>query len=308
MRPSASSDGEAVLVLDGVTKRFDDFTAVDHLSLVVRAGRVFGLLGPNGAGKTTTIRMIVDITAPDEGAVLFRGQRMGPRLQNRIGYLPEERGLYKRMRVGEQLRFLGELKGMERKEAERTADIWLERLNLAEWKKRKTDELSKGMQQKVQFIATIMHEPELIILDEVFAGLDPINAELLKKIILEFKAKGRAIIFSTHLLEQAEWLCDDICLINRARKVLDGELREIKRAFRRNAVALRAEGAERVLDDQELVARVVSRDEHLEVVLQEGASPQELLRRLVQSGAVVTKFEQIEPSLREIFISKVSES
>jgi len=295
-------------VLDGVTKRFDDFTAVDHLSLVVRAGRVFGLLGPNGAGKTTTIRMIVDITAPDEGAVLFRGQRMGPRLQNRIGYLPEERGLYKRMRVGEQLRFLGELKGMERKEAERTADIWLERLNLAEWKKRKTDELSKGMQQKVQFIATIMHEPELIILDEVFAGLDPINAELLKKIILEFKAKGRAIIFSTHLLEQAEWLCDDICLINRARKVLDGELREIKRAFRRNAVALRAEGAERVLDDQELVARVVSRDEHLEVVLQEGASPQELLRRLVQSGAVVTKFEQIEPSLREIFISKVSES
>lgn len=295
-------------MLDGVTKRFDDFTAVDHLSLVVRAGRVFGLLGPNGAGKTTTIRMIVDITAPDEGAVLFRGQRMGPRLQNRIGYLPEERGLYKRMRVGEQLRFLGELKGMERKEAERTADIWLERLNLAEWKKRKTDELSKGMQQKVQFIATIMHEPELIILDEVFAGLDPINAELLKKIILEFKAKGRAIIFSTHLLEQAEWLCDDICLINRARKVLDGELREIKRAFRRNAVALRAEGAERVLDDQELVARVVSRDEHLEVVLQEGASPQELLRRLVQSGAVVTKFEQIEPSLREIFISKVSES
>lgn len=295
-------------MLDGVTKRFDDFTAVDHLSLVVRAGRVFGLLGPNGAGKTTTIRMIVDITAPDGGAVLFRGQRMGPRLQNRIGYLPEERGLYKRMRVGEQLRFLGELKGMERKEAERTADIWLERLNLAEWKKRKTDELSKGMQQKVQFIATIMHEPELIILDEVFAGLDPINAELLKKIILEFKAKGRAIIFSTHLLEQAEWLCDDICLINRARKVLDGELREIKRAFRRNAVALRAEGAERVLDDQELVARVVSRDEHLEVVLQEGASPQELLRRLVQSGAVVTKFEQIEPSLREIFISKVSES
>lgn len=295
-------------MLDGVTKRFDDFTAVDHLSLVVRAGRVFGLLGPNGAGKTTTIRMIVDITAPDEGAVLFRGQRMGPRLQNRIGYLPEERGLYKRMRVGEQLRFLGELKGMERKEAERTADIWLERLNLAEWKKRKTDELSKGMQQKVQFIATIMHEPELIILDEVFAGLDPINAELLKKIILEFKAKGRAIIFSTHLLEQAEWLCDDICLINRARKVLDGELREIKRAFRRNAVALRAEGAERVLDDHELVARVVSRDEHLEVVLQEGASPQELLRRLVQSGAVVTKFEQIEPSLREIFISKVSES
>lgn len=307
MRPVASADGEAILVLDSVTKRFDDFTAVDRLNLVVRAGRVFGLLGPNGAGKTTTIRMIVNITVPDEGTILFRGQRMGLRLQNRLGYLPEERGLYKKMRVGEQLRFLGELKGMERKEAERAADAWLERLNLAEWKERKTDELSKGMQQKVQFIATIMHEPELIILDEVFAGLDPVNAELLKEIILEFKGKGRAIIFSTHLLEQAEWLCDDICLINRARKVLDGELREIKRAFRRNAVALRAEGAERVLDDAELVARVARRNEHLEVVLQEGASPQELLRRLVQSGAVVTKFEQIEPSLREIFISKVSE-
>ncbi len=307
MRPVASADGEAILVLDSVTKRFNDFTAVDRLNLVVRAGRVFGLLGPNGAGKTTTIRMIVNITVPDEGTILFRGQRMGLRLQNRLGYLPEERGLYKKMRVGEQLRFLGELKGMERKEAERAADAWLERLNLAEWKERKTDELSKGMQQKVQFIATIMHEPELIILDEVFAGLDPVNAELLKEIILEFKGKGRAIIFSTHLLEQAEWLCDDICLINRARKVLDGELREIKRAFRRNAVALRAEGAERVLDDAELVARVARRNEHLEVVLQEGASPQELLRRLVQSGAVVTKFEQIEPSLREIFISKVSE-
>lgn len=307
MRPVASADGEAILVLDSVTKRFNDFTAVDRLNLVVRAGRVFGLLGPNGAGKTTTIRMIVNITVPDEGTILFRGQRMGLRLQNRLGYLPEERGLYKKMRVGEQLRFLGELKGMERKEAERAADAWLERLNLAEWKERKTDELSKGMQQKVQFIATIMHEPELIILDEVFAGLDPVNAELLKEIILEFKGKGRAIIFSTHLLEQAEWLCDDICLINRARKVLDGELREIKRAFRRNAVALRAEGAERVLDDAELVARVARRNEHLEVILQDGASPQELLRRLVQSGAVVTKFEQIEPSLREIFISKVSE-
>ena len=297
---------DSLLVLDRVTKRFDGFTAVDQLSLTVCPGRIFGLLGPNGAGKTTTIRMIVNIIAPDEGQVIFKGRRMTPELQDRIGYLPEERGLYKKMRVGDQLRFFGELKGMTRQAAEKAAGAWLERLQLGEWRNRRADELSKGMQQKVQFIATVMHEPELIILDEVFSGLDPVNAELLKEIILEFKAKGRAIIFSTHLLEQAESLCDDICLINRSRKVLEGELREVKRMFRQNSIALRAEGAGPALEDRELVARVIPRNEHLEVVLQEGASPQELLRRLVQSGAIITKFEQIEPSLREIFIAKVS--
>ncbi len=300
---------DAALVVNGITKRYDEFTAVDDLSLVVRRGRIFGLIGPNGAGKTTTIRMIVGITAPDVGSIELLGRPMNSELQNRIGYLPEERGLYKKMKVGEQLRFFGELKGLSGRAADEAANRWLEKLKLSEWKNKKTDELSKGMQQKIQFIATVMHEPDLLILDEPFSGLDPVKSELLKETVLELKAAGRTIIFSTHLMEQAEKLCDDICLINHARKVLSGSLREVKRSFGRNAVALRYEGeAKGVLDSRDLVASIKSAGDYEEVLLAADADSQELLRRLVASGVRVTKFEQVEPSLHEIFITKVNET
>jgi ABC-2 type transport system ATP-binding protein len=273
----------------------------------VRPGRIFGLLGPNGAGKTTTIRMIVGITEPDEGRVELFGQPVGPAAQNRIGYLPEERGLYKRMKVGEQLRFFGELKGMTARAADAAADRWLARLKLDDRKAARTETLSKGMQQKIQFIATVMHEPDLLILDELFSGLDPVNVELMKEVVLELKAAGRTIIFSTHMMEHAEKLCDDICLINRSRKVLEGTLREVKRGFGAGAVALRAEGADDALRDPALVRAVRPGADFSEVVLAEGTDPQELLRRLLGAGARISKFEQIEPSLRDIFIAQVGE-
>ena len=301
------SEGNATLRLDHVTKAFDDFVAVDNLSLEVFPGKIFGLIGPNGAGKTTTIRMIVNITVPDSGRVELFGQLMNPRLQNRIGYLPEERGLYKKMKVSEQLRFLGELKGMSAGAADKAIDRWLDRLKLARWKNSKTDELSKGMQQKIQFIATVMHDPDLLILDELFSGIDPVNAELMKEVVLGLKASGRTIIFSTHMMEQAERLCDDICLINRSRKILEGSLREVKKGFGRHAVALRAEGIDGLLDDPVLISSVKPYGDHVEVVLAEGADAQQLLERLVAHGARISRFEQIESSLHDIFIAKVDE-
>lgn len=301
-------DTSSTLTLTGVTKRFDEFTAVNNLSLRVRPGRIFGLIGPNGAGKTTTIRMIVNITAPDEGTIELFGQQINPELQDRIGYLPEERGLYKKMKVVDQLRFFGELKNVKGKQADEAIDRWLARVKLAEWKNKKAMELSKGMQQKIQFIAAVMHEPDLMILDEPFSGLDPVNQEVLKEIVLELKAAGKTIIFSTHQMELAERLCDDICMINRSNKVLDGTLREIKRSFGRNAVALRLEGdAQEVLDDPALVAKVEQHSDEMEALLAEGVDAQELLRRLIATGARVTKFELVEPSLNDIFIEKVGE-
>jgi len=299
------SEQKPTLKLDSVTKRFGDFAAVSGLSLTVRAGRVYGLLGPNGAGKTTTIRMIVGITAPDEGTIELFGQRVSPALQNRIGYLPEERGLYKKMKVGDQLRFFAELKNFAGREAEAAVDRWLAKVKLSEWKRKKASELSKGMQQKIQFIAAVLHDPDLLILDEPFSGLDPVNVELLKDLVLELKAAGKTIIFSTHQMEIAERICDDICLINRSRKVLDGRLREIKRGFGRNAVALRCEGGDGVLEDRALVASVVEHSDEVEALLAPGADAQELLRRLLAAGAAVTKFELVEPSLNDIFIEEV---
>ena len=297
----------STLTLKGVTKRFDEFTAVHDLSLQVRPGRIFGLIGPNGAGKTTTIRMIVNITAPDEGTIELFGQPMSAELQDRIGYLPEERGLYKKMKVIEQLRFFGELKNVKGKEAEDSIDRWLERVKLTDWKAKKASELSKGMQQKVQFIAAVMHDPDLMILDEPFSGLDPVAQELLREIVLELKAAGKTIIFSTHQMELAERICDDICMINRSRKVLDGSLRDIKRSFGRNSVALRVEGGEAVLEDKSLVAKVEQHSDEVEALLAEGADAQTLLKRLIASGAQVSKFELVEPSLNDIFIAKVGE-
>ena len=294
--------------IDHINKSFGEFAAVSDLSLAVYPGRVFGLLGPNGAGKTTTIRMIVNITAPDSGRIEVFGRQITQELQDRIGYLPEERGLYRKMKVGDQLRFFAALKNINGKEADLRVDHWLARLKLTEWKNRKASELSKGMQQKVQFTTAIIHEPELLILDEPFSGLDPVNVELLKEIILEQRAAGKTIILSTHQMELAEKVCDDICLLNRSRKVLDGSIREVKRAFSRNAVALRLEGGDGVLDDRSVVRKVERHSDGVEVLLAEGTNAQALLQRLIAAGAKIERFELIEPSLNNIFIEKVSEA
>jgi ABC-2 type transport system ATP-binding protein len=298
----------ATVVLRNVTKRFGEFTAVSDLSLEVSAGRIFGLLGPNGAGKTTTIRMIVNIFAPDSGEVKLFGKPISPATQDRIGYLPEERGLYKKMKVGDQLRFFAELKSISGREADARIDRWLARLKLSEWKAKKSSELSKGMQQKVQFITTVLHEPDLLILDEPFSGLDPVNVDLLKEIVLELKQAGKTIIFSTHQMEVAEKICDDICLINRSRKILEGSIREVKRASSRNAVGLRLEGGADVLADRSLVKSIERHSDGVEVLLAEEAIAQDLLKKLIDDGARIERFEMIEPSLNNIFIEKVSET
>ena len=299
---------DPTLKVRNVTKQFDDFVAVDSLSLEVFPGRIYGLLGPNGAGKTTTIRMVVNITAPDSGTVELFGQTMNPDLQNRVGYLPEERGLYKKMKIVDQLRFFGELKGLRAGDALSRINEWLRRVKLTEWRDKKTSDLSKGMQQKVQFVAAVLHDPELIILDEPFSGLDPVNAELLTELVLDLKSQGKAIIFSTHQMEIAERICDDICLINRSKKVLSGTLREVKRGFGKNAVSLRVEGGDNILQSEPYASRLNPLSDGVEVGVDDSESAQELLRRLIESGATVSKFELIEPSLKEIFISKVAEA
>jgi ABC-2 type transport system ATP-binding protein len=301
-------DPKPTLVLEHVTKRYGEFTAVDDLSLQVRPGRVFGLIGPNGAGKTTTIRMIVNIIVPDSGRIELFGQQMTTEFQDRIGYLPEERGLYKKMKIGEQLRFFAELKGLRGKQADERIDNWLRKLQLSDWKEKRTKELSKGMQQKVQFITAMIHNPDLVILDEPFSGLDPVNVDLMKETILEQKAAGKTIILSTHQMEIAEKLCDDVCMINRAQKVLDGRLREIRRSFSRNAVALQFDGGDGLLNDPALVASISQNGDDFEILLAPGANPQTLLQRLVDAGTSVTRFELVEPSLHDIFIEKVREA
>jgi ABC-2 type transport system ATP-binding protein len=299
------NEQNATLRVENVTKRFGEFTAVSDISFDVRAGRVFGFLGPNGAGKTTTIRMIVGITAPDEGKIELFGQKVTSELQDRIGYLPEERGLYKKMKIFEQLRYFAALKNVPQKEADRRMDFWLERMKLAEWKKKKAADLSKGMQQKIQFISTLLHEPDLLILDEPFSGLDPVNVEVLLDVVAELKSSGKTIIFSTHLMETAERLCDDIILINKSKKVIGGTLREVKESFGRNLIALRATGGEQVLHDETLIEKITEHADEKEILLKEAADAQELLTKLIAAGARISKFEKVEPSLNDIFIEKV---
>ncbi len=299
------TDSNITLRADGVTKRFGDFLAVEDLSFEVRSGRVFGFLGPNGAGKTTTIRMIVGITVPDEGSVELFGERMNSGLQNRIGYLPEERGLYKKMKVSDQLKYFAALKGVGSSEADKRIDFWLDRMNLSEWKAKKTTDLSKGMQQKIQFISTVLHDPDLLILDEPFSGLDPINVEFMIDVISEFKSQSKTIIFSTHLMETAERLCNDILLINKSKKVIAGTLREVKASYGDNLIAFRGTGAEAVISDTTLISRVVTHSDEQELHLVDGVDPQAVLQKLVAGGAVISKFEQVEPSLNDIFIEQI---
>ncbi|MCD9187817.1 MAG: ATP-binding cassette domain-containing protein [Pyrinomonadaceae bacterium] len=299
------SENNATLKVENVTKRFGGFTAVENLSFDVKAGRVFGFLGPNGAGKTTTIRMIVGITIPDEGRIELFGEKVSSELQNRIGYLPEERGLYKKMKIADQLHYFAALKGVSYKDAEKRIDFWLDRMQLGEWKKKKTTDLSKGMSQKIQFIATVLHDPDLLILDEPFSGLDPVNVKFLIEVVAELKAQRKTIIFSTHLMETAERLCDDIILINKSQKVIGGTLREVKASFSKNLISLRVSGGERVLRDTNLVEITNENADSVEVKLTEMLDSQTFLKRLLAEGAIVSKFEEIEPSLNDIFIEKI---
>jgi ABC-2 type transport system ATP-binding protein len=230
---------------------------------------------------------------------------MSPGLQNQIGYLPEERGLYKKMRVVDQLLYFAALKGMNAAAAEKKIDFWLERMDLGEWKKKRTTDLSKGMQQKIQFISTMLHDPDLLILDEPFSGLDPINVEFLIDVISEFKTQDKTVIFSTHLMETAEKLCHDILLINKARKVVSGSLREIKESYGKNLIAFRGIKADNILSDRTLIERVVSHSDEQELHLANGVDPQDVLTKMVNSGVVISKFERTEPSLNDIFIERV---
>ncbi|MEO7538783.1 MAG: ATP-binding cassette domain-containing protein [Pyrinomonadaceae bacterium] len=319
------SNSDASLRVEGVTKRFGDFTAVDDLSFEVRPGRVFGFIGPNGAGKTTTIRMIVGITAPDEGRIgyafgssekgVMRNEKPDSHvshltshistLQDRIGYLPEERGLYKKMKIVDQLRYFAALKDVPAKQADERIDRWLERMDLSEWKYKKTTDLSKGMQQKIQFISAVLHDPDLLILDEPFSGLDPVNVEFMIEVLSEFKSQDKTIIFSTHLMETAERLCNDILLIDRSRKVIAGSLREVKASYGKNLIALRATGEEAVLKDLNLVKSVIEHSDEKVIELTADADPQLLLKKLIEGGAEILKFEKVEPTLNDIFIQQV---
>lgn len=301
-----------------VGKRFAEHVAVRDLSLFVPKGAVYGLLGPNGAGKTTTIRMLLNIIAPDSGTITIFGQpATDVKITNRVGYLPEERGLYRKMQVRRVLRFLAELKGVPRQIADKRIDEWLERLDLKtaekDWGSAKIDELSRGMQQKVQFIGTLLHDPDLVILDEPFSGLDPINAQALKDTIVELKHRNKTVIFSTHLMDNAERLCDSVCIIARGEKVLDGTVRSVKEEHGNQNIALAVNGTidgavSQILNDQSLVRRVDDSNRFFEIELAPTADPQMLLRRLVDAGVGIQRFEMVQPSLHQIFLQKVGAS
>ncbi len=295
---------DAVLI-EQVTKRFDSVEAVSGLSFGIAQGAVFGLLGPNGAGKTTTLRMMLNILVPDEGAIQVLGRPASDRTQDLIGYLPEERGLYQRMEVRKILVFFGALKGLTEAEADRRASEWLERFELTAWTGKKLIDLSKGMQQKVQFIAAIMHRPQLLILDEPFTGLDPVNAVLVKDTMLELRAQGATIILSTHRMEQVEMMCESICLINKGRNVLHGDLRSIKKSYGKNTLRIECSGDGSFLNQSRLVEKVNHFGEVLEAKLRPGADPQEILKAAVEQNVRINRFELVEPPLTDIFIEKV---
>lgn len=300
----------SVIAIDHITKRYSGHTAVRSLSLTVPKGGIFGLLGPNGAGKTTTIRMLLSIIVPDEGSVtLFGEPGSGRDFSARIGYLPEERGLYPKMRVLDQLAFLGEAKGLSRWDARKRAKVWLERLGLGEWVARKTSDLSKGMQQKVQFAGALQHDPELVVLDEPFSGLDPVNSQVMRDIVVDVARSGRTVLFSTHIMEQAEKMCDRIAIIARGEKIVDGPLAAIKAEAGKSHVALtftrNAQAAKAVLNDRTLIASYDDAGASAEAELARDADPERLLRALVQADVGLSRFEVVEPSLQSIFIAKV---
>jgi len=312
------------LLVQGLVKRFGNHIAVDDISFEVPRGVVYGILGPNGAGKTTMLRMINDIFAPDAGEiVVLDGFRPGSEAAQRIGYLPEERGLYPKMKVVDMIEFMGELRGLARSEARRRTARWLDRLGLAQWTNNRVQDLSKGMQQKVQFATALIHEPELVILDEPWSGLDPINAEVLRDAVDEIRASGRTVLFSTHQMEQAEKLVDHVCIIARGKKLLDGKLKDIQRREAADGIialgfadAAGRAAADAVLADRALVAeqraaraRGPAEDTtDCEVKLADGAGSQQLLTALVSAGVQLRRFERVIPTLHQIFVDRVGAS
>ena len=296
----------SLLVLEDVVKRFSRIVAVDGLSVQIPQGSIYGFLGPNGAGKTTTIRMIMNIIHPDSGRITVFGQEHAESLKERIGYLPEERGLYKKMRVKDILRYFGQLKGVPRAHVKASVSNWLEKVELTKWADSKVEELSRGMQQKIQFVAAIVHSPDLIILDEPFAGLDPVNTDLLKKAILGLRDEGKTVVFSTHVMEQAEKLCDSILLIDKGKKVLDGPLNEIKDSYKSNSVIVEYKGDGDSIAGLDQVESVAGSDGRIEISLSEGAEVQALLRAMLDK-VEIERFEVKRPSLEEIFIRSVKE-
>ncbi|MFT3693433.1 MAG: ATP-binding cassette domain-containing protein [Kofleriaceae bacterium] len=305
------------LVVDHIVKKFGNHTAVDGISFSVPAGKIFGILGPNGAGKSTTMRMINDIIMPDSGTVTILGKyKPGPEAAAHIGYLPEERGLYPKMKVKDMVTFMGELRGLSVTDAKARASKWLERLGLVQWLNNKVQDLSKGMQQKVQFATALIHEPELVILDEPWSGLDPINAEVLREVVEEIRAQGRTVMFSTHQMEQAEKICDHVCIIARGKKVLDGDLVDIKKAAAADGMISLGfaddeskQRAEAPIADAALISE--KRDPRagdvadVEVKLADGVSPQKLLSALITANVALRRFEVLTPSLHQIFVERV---
>ncbi len=292
-----------VVELAGVTKSYENKVAVHNLSISIEAGQMFGLLGPNGAGKTSSIRMMMGITLPDSGRISLFDKPFERLSLERVGYLPEERGLYRKMKVVDQLVFFGELHGLKSEAARQRATEWARRLQIDDSLTRKTEELSKGMQQKIQFIGSLLHDPDLIVMDEPFSGLDPVNAKLLEQTLLELKDQGKAILFSTHRMDQVEKLCDSICLIHRGEAVLSGTMREIKSRYERNHVIVEFEGSAAFLNSSE-VSEAKNFSGHAELRLKPHGNAQKLLHEAA-AAATIYRFELVEPSLEEIFIQTV---
>jgi ABC-2 type transport system ATP-binding protein len=294
-----------VVALDRISKSYEEKVAVQDLSLQIDPGSMFGLLGPNGSGKTSTIRMMIGITMPDSGSVSLFGKPYARESLRRVGYLPEERGLYKKMKVMEQLVFMGQLRGLDPTVAGKRAHEWCERLQILDASQKKTEELSKGMQQKIQFIATLMHDPELVVMDEPFSGLDPVNTSLLQDILIELKKSGKAILFSTHRMDQVEKLCDAICLIHLGRAVLSGGMREVKSRYERDHVVINFEGDDSFLRNP-AIKSFKNYSGQAEIQLNAHANAQDLLRAAMERASIY-RFELMEPSLEEIFIRTVGE-
>ncbi len=295
-----------MLKVENLKKTFSNVVAVDGISFEVKRGEILGLLGPNGAGKTTTIRMILDIIKPDQGTIKFDGREINDEIKSKIGYLPEERGLYRKTRVMETILYFAELKGLDRKTALERTKYWLKKFGLAERANSRIEELSKGNQQKVQIIVSILHDPELVILDEPFAGLDPVNQDLLKDILLELKERNKAIIFSTHQMEQAEKLCDSICLINKGKLMLSGPLSDVKSRFGRNTIHIEFKGDGEFLRSLKMVKKIDIYSNYAELTLEADTNPSEILREIIKY-VDLKRFEVKEPSLHSIFIDVVSQ-
>jgi len=293
--------------LEQVCKSFGDVRAVDHVCATIPAGSLYGFLGPNGAGKTTTIRMIMNILQPDSGTLRILGDDSVEQAKARIGYMPEERGLYRKMTVAKVLRYFGAIKGVAEQDLARRVPAWLERLDLAAWANKKTEELSKGMQQKLQFAVTVINEPQLLILDEPFSGLDPLNVDLLREIILEMRQQGKTVLFSTHAMHDAEKLCDSVLLINRGRIILDESLAALRSRRRSHTVCAELEGDTSFIERLPMVTAVTAEANRMEIRLADTADPQELLRAMVDRVRV-QDFEIKVPSLHEIFVDLVRSS